>query len=255
LDSLERLHARLDNIEAVQPLLSALRAISLSSRLQAVSKAGSVATYCQELLSILALTLPHVPGSERTSGSGKGTRAESVLLVVGSERGLCGAFNEAVVQFANQVLNRHASEGKAVHLMTLGSRTRHALQRMHRTPVWSGNLSATALPSYAQARRLASTWLIEYRERTISGVEVAYNSYQDLARYKPRCEQLLPLSPRWPKLERPLWPPSIETDARTLLWRAVELWLSATLYGMLLDSAAAEHSARYQLLDLSLIYI
>jgi len=78
-------------------------------------------------------------------------------------------------------------------------------------------------------------------------VEVVYNSYQGLARYEPRHQQLLP-PPTIPE-EQPLWPPTIETDARQLWSLAAELWLSAALYGVLLESAAAEHSARFQLLD------
>ncbi len=45
------------------------------------------------------------------------------------------------------------------------------------------------------------------------------------------------------------WPPIAETDPLWLYVKAVELWLSARLYTVMLESAAAEHSARYQLLE------
>jgi F-type H+-transporting ATPase subunit gamma len=249
VDSLERLNARLDNIEAVQPLLNAMRAISLSSRLLALNKARAAEAYHQDLQTILTLLLPRVPRSQRSPHLASHTSIAYVLLVVGTERGLCGAFNETIAAFADQVLTRHTAAGQEVRLMTLGTRIRSTLERWGRTGVWSGNLSATALPSYALAQQLATTWLADFRTRSISGVEVAYNAYRGLARYEPRCQQLLPPPQRPEKHAQLLWPPTIETDARQLLSRVAELWLSATLYGILLESAAAEHSARFQLLD------
>ena len=51
-----------------------------------------------------------------------------------------------------------------------------------------------------------------------------------------------PLYEPWP-------PPIIETDPLGLYARLIEQWTSASLHGLLLESAAAEHSARFQLLE------
>jgi F-type H+-transporting ATPase subunit gamma len=45
------------------------------------------------------------------------------------------------------------------------------------------------------------------------------------------------------------WPPIVETEPAALRRRLARLWLSATFHGIMLESAAAEHSARYQLLE------
>ncbi|MBC7262170.1 MAG: hypothetical protein H5T63_09155, partial [Chloroflexi bacterium] len=60
MEELERLKSRLDNIRAVEPILGALRTISLGSRLLALNKRRNVDQYAQHLLRILALITPYL---------------------------------------------------------------------------------------------------------------------------------------------------------------------------------------------------
>ncbi len=249
MEQLERLTSRLDNVEAVEPILNALRAISSSSRMQALNRAKAVEQYGQDLLNILSILLPRLhrpPGISQARATSNG---RWVLLVIGSERGLCGAFNEALVEYADQLLTEHVHTGRTVQLMALGTRMQRAFRTVAHQPSWSGRLPATGVPSFSVAQGLVQLWWQRYRSREIDALEMVYNSYRGWAQYEPRKILLFP-----PQL--PLDTPSqalietwIETDPRNLYDRALELWLSAGLYGILLESAAAEHSARFRLLD------
>lgn len=249
MEQLERLTSRLDNIQAVEPILNALRAISSSSRLQALNKVKAVAQYGQDLQHILSVISPCMTGPPVMSQARSATSGQGILLVIGSERGLCGDFNKALVEYADQLLTEHADGGRTVQLAALGTRLQRAFRNTAHQPSWSGRLSATGLPPFHLAQELVQRWMQSFHRREIEAVEVAYNSYQGLAHREPLKMLLLP-----PHL--PLHSPSetqvetwIETDPRRLFDQALELWLSARLYGTLLESAAAEHSARFRLLD------
>jgi len=249
MEDRERLTVRLDNIQAVEPILSALRTIALGSRLLALNRIHDVHQYRQNLLHILALVSPHLPKRYPIHHETRWTSGNIVLLVIGSERGLCGALNDTVAEYAEQVLANYTANGATVMLMTLGARMLRAFRRKGRSPVWSGRLSVAALPPYQLACELTSKWLQSYEKHELDAVEVVYNAYRGLTRYEPSTVRMLPppLSPLIP--EEPEWPPVIETDPLGLYIRVAKLWLSASLYGTLVESAAAEHSARYQLLD------
>jgi len=248
MEELDRLTARLDNIRAVEPILSALRTISSSSRLLALNRFKAVERYHQGLSHILTLIVPHLSRRQRIRSKAHETNGNLALMVIGSERGLCGTFNDAVVEHAEQVLEECSATGTRVLLMTLGSRVERAFQRRDRSPVWSGRLSMTALPPYKLALELASEWLRDYEKQDINAVEVIYNAYRGLAPYQASKLRILPLELP-PLATEAEWPPLIETDARELYVHALELWLSTRLYGIMLESAAAEHTARFQLLD------
>jgi len=183
---------------------------------------------------------------------GKEGEARVVALVIGSERGLCGRFNAAVVERAERYLAEQTAAGAQVELVALGTRVRRILRRHQQPLAWSGALSVTALPPYRLAFDLTRRWLTRYEEREVDAVDLVYNAYRGSARYGPTVARLIPPTLPTPEADALPWPPPIiETDPLSLYARVVEQWATVSLYGLLLDSAAAEHSARFQLLETS----
>jgi F-type H+-transporting ATPase subunit gamma len=292
VEEVERAQARLDNVRTVEPILSALRTISLGSWKTALKRGTGVRRYGERLTTILQFLVPHLPtrrarfsrfkvalrgslrmspstGSGGTSGrvphlrpwpaSGDPGRAkldlggkQAVVLVVGSERGLCGRFNAAVVERAERYLAEQEAKGAQLELLALGSRVLRLLRRRHRPVVWSSKLSAAALPPFHLAFDLTRQWLARYEGGELDAVDLVHNAYRGTGRYEPTVVRLIP--PQLPpeqgvSTSRPWLPPIIETDPLSLYARVVGQWTATKLYELLLDSAAAEHSTRYQLME------
>jgi F-type H+-transporting ATPase subunit gamma len=192
-------------------------------------------------------------------------------LVIGSERGLCGRFNVAVADEAERYLRRESSRGSSIELLVLGSRVERVLRQRGHEPTEAGTLSMTALPSLSMAFDLARRWLKAYEERELDRVDVIYNEYRGTGAYEPTVMQLIP--PELPAGEAPLaregaepgtgieeattplrreraWPaPIIDTDPESLYATVIEQSAAVQLYKVLLDSSAAEHSTRFQLME------
>lgn len=259
MESLERAQSRLDHIRTVAPILGALRTISLGSWKAALQQNHSVRRYGERLTAILPLVVPHLPSGRRAGLARlRAERPEApspqrvATLVVGSERGLCGRFNTAVAERAEQYLARQGTAGAQIELMALGSRLSRVLQRRQQPPDWSGALSLTTLPPYQMAFDMTSRWLLRYEARELDAVDVIYNAYQGPGRYQPTVMRLIPpqISAPEPGSSSERWPPPIiETDPLRLYTRLIEQQTTVSLYGVLLDSASAEHSTRYQLME------
>ena len=270
MEDIERAQTRLDNIRTVEPILGALRTISLGSWRTALSRGDDVRRYAERLMAMLPPLLSHIrpsPLRRRLLAGWRSRRktppspARIAVLVIGSERGLCGGFNTTVVGRAERYLAELSVSGAQVELMALGTRVARLFRRYRRSLAWSGALSVTALPTYRLALDLTRQWLARYEEYDLDVVDLIYNAYRGTARYAPAVMRLIPpqlpsagqVTGRPPDERGPsteLWPPPIiETDPLSLYARVVEQWIAVSLYGLLLESAAAEHSARFQLLE------
>jgi F-type H+-transporting ATPase subunit gamma len=243
MEDIERVETRLENIRSVEPILGALRTISLGAWRSAQKQQRVVRRYTARLLGVLAELLPHLPagGDRVTPASGR-----IVALVVGGERGLAGRFNDDVVDRAHAYLTGHEER---IEWMALGKRAASLLERRGFPLSRTGRLSAAALPSEQVAVGLTESWLARFEAGEIDAVDVIYNAYRGAGRYRPSVERLIP--PQLPAVAAGgTWPPPIiETDPLSLYARVMSQWAAAGLYERLLESAAAEHSTRYQLME------
>jgi len=265
----ERAESRLRNIENVKPILAALRTISMSSWQMARNRRTSPQRYAQHLAKLLPPVLlryeadVHSEARRRASseaGRGEEPGAERVVvMVVGSERGLCGGYNKALLDYLQAALHERYA-GVAVEIMGLGSRVVRELRGAGHALSWTGALSMTTVPSYASALASVTEWLRRYADYAIDVVDTIYNTDRGAGTYEPTVTRLIPT-------ELPVGPGAsavddlpggdaeqwrnviVETDAASLYGRIIEQWTANTYYRVLLDAASTEHAARYQLME------
>jgi F-type H+-transporting ATPase subunit gamma len=258
MEDLERIQERLGRIESIQPVLAALGTISLASWRLALRQRKQVQLYSDQLARAASQLPDQVFGHAPIQGPAGGPEPDPsrpirrTILVLGSERGLCGRFNVAAVGRAELLLSQDLPTGSTVELLALGSRTGHMLGRRGHRPEWTGRLSLTTLPPFELARGLAERWLVRYEEATLDELYLVYNEYSGIGRYEPCVSLLIPpadLISEGGDREGPDPTPIIETDPNSLYRRLVSMLVAARLHEVLIRSAAAEHSTRYQLMD------
>ena len=243
MEDIQRIETRLENVRSVKPILGALRTISLGTWRSAQRQRLVVSQYTERLLTVLAHALPLIPAGH---GAGSMPGGRTVVLVVGGERGLAGRFNRDVVERAEQYQRRRGAE---VEWMALGKRAVRLLERRGFPLSWSDSLSTTGLPSERAALALTERWLARYEAGEIDAVDLIYNAYVGAARYRPSVVRLIP--PELPPVTAGggRQSPIIETDPVGLYAQVIGQWAAVGLYERLLESAAAEHSTRYQRME------
>ena len=99
----DRVQARVDNVSTVKPILEALRTISLGSWQSAMKKRESVGGFAKNYLEILEMVAPYAQKSiQHQKIRFKKPESEEIqpiiVVLVGSERGLCGAYNQQLLR-------------------------------------------------------------------------------------------------------------------------------------------------------------
>jgi F-type H+-transporting ATPase subunit gamma len=250
VENVERTQERLENIRTAEPLLGALRTVSMGSWQAARQQEGSVRQYAARLQGLLPWLLPQLPAQKSRRPRPERKLERVVALLLGSERGMCGRFNRAIVEYGDRYLNGQAEAGIHVELWVVGTRAIRLLERSGRRLDWSQSLPATGLPPYRLADDLTRRWLARFEAGRVDQVDVLYNSYRGVGQYRPQEARLIP--PRIPVQEGSgeYWPqPIVETDPLGLFAQIVRQLTAINLYALLLESATAEHSARYQLME------
>lgn len=171
-----------------------------------------------------------------------------VLLVITSNRGLCGSYNSSVLKLAMNRLAQLRGADYEVLLHAVGARGARYL-RFRKIDVDREHLDFGDLPEYSQIAALGDEMMSQFLGGRISGLEVAYMQFISGGQQQPVIAKLLPLEdlPRAgqaeedPSLLAPCdFLPSPEIILRRLLPNTVRL----KLYQCFMDAAAAEQLMR-----------
>jgi len=169
-----------------------------------------------------------------------------VLLVLTSNRGLCGGYNATVIRAANERIREYARDGINLHLEASGKRA-VIYFRFQRVPTAHTYTHLQDKPKFEDVEQLANRYIADYSAGRIDRVDVAYMKFVSAARQTPVVETLLPLTSvpgagapsRGPKVEYEFLP-----DAAGILEEILPVSFKVRLFKCFLDAAVSEQIAR-----------
>ena len=168
-----------------------------------------------------------------------------VLLVLTSNRGLCGGFNGSVVRTAMERSREMIDAGYGVRLQVHGKRGIQHF-RFLKAAVDKEHVLFDDVPDYKPISQLTDSLIDDYLAGRISGVEVAYMQFLSVARQKPAIAQILPLTNLQPPRKALGYQPPYEfmPAADVLLDQLLPATVRLRLFQCFLDSAASEQVIR-----------
>ncbi len=251
----ERAKARLDNISSIEPLVGALRTISMGTWQMALNKIAKIKSFEENYDHILMEILPLIKKSQlnRRKTKEKTTNiADSIFLIIGTERGLCGQFNETLIDDSQKWINKQ--DISSYQIWAMGSRLIQKLEGRKINFNWRKPLPASDLTTYKQAYLTTQNWLDQFEDYDFNQFYILYNQLKTGSQYQFSTYQLLPfeikdlhmvqkqVTKKWP-------PPIIETDPKGIYRQIVQNYIASSYYLILLKSSAAEHAARFNLME------
>ena len=172
------------------------------------------------------------------------TVKSNLLLVLTSNRGLCGGYNASILRESTGRIREIRAENLTLHLELSGKRS-IAYYRFQRIPAEHTFTHFEDKPTFAQVDELASRYIQMYIGGKIDRVDVAYMKFLNPAKQAATVETLLPLS-AVPSGERAARPVEYEflPDAQGILEEILPVSFKVRLFKCFLDAAVGEQIAR-----------
>jgi len=175
----------------------------------------------------------------------------TLLLVITSNRGLCGGYNGAIIREAAAALRRIHPGGTVadnVYLELSGKRV-IAWCRYQGIPSQANYTHFEDKPQFAQVEELANKYIALYTSGQVDRVEVAYSKFLNAARQIPVVETFLPLAPEALAGKKPTTAAAaVEYEflpsARDILEELLPVSFKIRLFKAFLDAAVSEQIAR-----------
>jgi F-type H+-transporting ATPase subunit gamma len=162
------------------------------------------------------------------------------LIVMSSDRGLCGGLNINLFRSIVQHIEQKKAQNIPTHLMIFGSKGESFFKRFG-APIEGCQTKLGDAPTVKQVMGAARLMLQAYREKRVDSISVAYNSFESTMHQKPVIQRVLPIV--FQPTERG-WDYLYEPNPLVLLDLLFERYLESQLYHAMVENFACEQAAR-----------
>ena len=176
----------------------------------------------------------------------RSTRGALEVVVVTSDRGLCGAFNAGAIRAAEKVIAGATAGTEKFERVVVSAVGRKAAEYFGRRRPLAHKVTGLANVAYADAAALASQIAKRFESGETDRAVIVYNEFVSALTQRANADTLLPLSvaQQVATAGARALPFDIEPDARSLLDVLVPQALEFAVFRALLESQAGEHAAR-----------
>ncbi len=175
------------------------------------------------------------------------------IMLITSERGLCGAFNANIIQRAFQLGKDKKQQGKAVKFYCVGKKGRDQVRKREEFELVKGHTGVMDSFDFSLANKLGVEIIHAFQEHELDEVHLVYGRFESVARQVPYALQILPVTQEEVTEEGAeagtsaeyTYEPSVEGILSELLPRFVKV----QIYRGMLETSASEHAARMAAMD------
>jgi len=251
--TLRELRGRIRSAGSIKKITKAQEMIATSRIGKAQARLNEARPYAAEITKMLTTladkaALDHPLLVERAEPKRAG------VLVVSSDRGLCGAYNSSVLRRGEELFSRLRQDGKAPVLYTVGRKALgyYTFRNWDISDSWTG---FSERPSYEDAAKIAETLVSAFMagadgdgEDGNAGVDelhVVYTEFKSMMSQSAEAHRIAPMVVEYVEEDRgPQTLYSFEPDATTLFEALLPRYLTTRVYAALLESAASELASR-----------
>ena len=250
MPSLKDLKNRIASVKSTRKITKAMQMVSAAKLRRAQDAAEAARPYAERMTAVMSGLAASVGGSDNAPRLLAGTGSDKVqlLVVMTSERGLCGGFNSTIVRLARAKANELLAQGKTVKILTVGKKGREQLRRdLGAHFVGHVDLSEVKKMGYDTAQSIARDILARFEAGEFDVATLFYNRFQSVISQIPTAQQVIPARFDDAGGASALYDyePSEEGILADLLPRSV----ATQVFTALLENGASEQGARMSAMD------
>ncbi len=251
MPSLKDLRNRIASVKSTQKITKAMQMVAAAKLRRAQGAAEAARPYADRLDTVLANLAESAGGQGPRLLSGTGAEQTHLLLVCTGERGLCGAFNTAIVRLAREKANALIAAGKTVKIMCVGKKGYDQLRRgFEKQIIELIDLRSVRTIGYDNAQPIAKKVLERFEAGEFDVCTLFYSRFKSVIAQIPTAQQIIP--PEFDsngKKDDSKISYDYEPDEGDILTQLLPSAVAARIYRALLENMASFYGAQMSAMD------
>ncbi len=247
---LKEVRNRIKSVQSTQQITKAMKMVSAAKLRRAQDAIIQMRPYARKLQEMLSNIVSNMEGGASLALAEERPVEKVLLIVITSDRGLCGAYNSNVVKLAKQTIaEKYAVQLKKgnITIWNIGKKGYESLSKQgFKTEETYKDIFLQL--SFEKVQEAAQAAMYAFENKTFDAVEIIYSEFKNAASQRFVAEQFLPI----PKIQQTGSQKAdfiFEPEKEILLAELMPKILNTQLYKAVLDANASEHGARMTAMD------
>lgn len=253
--NLKEIKLKIGSVKNTQKTTKAMKLVSsakLTRTRQLSEQARSYAYKINDVLSDIAARVSKVQDDGNIGRSFlQNDNPKTVDIVfVTADKGLCGGFNMATIKTVSKLISEYEAKGTKVRLRAAGRKGVDFFSFQGMT-IEQKATDLSSAPDYDRAAEFIHNVVEDFKNKVTDKVVIVYNGFLNMLSQEIRVRDLLPISLDDIKIQDNASMLNIEPeeDEDEVLNELTDKYIDFNMYYALIDSLAAEHSARMQAME------
>lgn len=253
MSTLKQLRLRINGVKSTEKITKAMKMVAASKLHRAQAAKDALKPYANKMYNAVAHLANSVSEVTETTSLITGTgKDDTVLLVVaGSDKGLCGAFNSSLVRKVKEKIIELENEGKKVKLWCIGEKVFEQLKTNFHSYILEHTTEFTK-GTHDDAHEIALRLIDFFNKHEFDTCYFCYVEFKNALKQEPTSRKIIPLNEELKNhnqenLSSILY--EYEPNEAYLLNHILPMNLTIQIYYMMLESIASEHGARMSAMD------
>ncbi len=250
--NLKTLKTRIKSVKSTQKMTKAMKMVAASRLKRAKHAVESSRPYADKIREMVENLAANIAVRENLNENfplltGNGKNETYLLLVVSSDRGLCGGLNSATVKYTKNRINSLISQGRDVKVFCVGRKAYEQLRSLYGKKIIDHKFGIFKnVIDYKIAEELEEKIATLFKENQFDVCEVIYSKFKSAIAQEQVAKQIIPaqIEVKKENASSPELPMSYEPDEETILAKLLPQNLAIQIYNSLLENSASEQGAR-----------
>jgi len=251
--NLKEVRIRIASVNTTQQITKAMKLVAASKLKRAQDRIVQMRPYSEKLNEILSNIMSNLSGGASVGFNKKRPVKKVLIVLITSDKGLCGGFNSNLVKTARRLIaDTYSSQRKSggITMLFVGKKGFDFFKKERDITFITEHVSLMKNISFENSQKVSEILLHEFSEEKYDAIELVYAKFVNAATQRFMLERFLPVEPSAEKKKTKTKADYIfEPEKEELLKELIPKILNTQFFKALLDTNASEHGARMVAMD------
>lgn len=252
MSNLKTLKIRIKSVKSTQKMTKAMKMVAASRLKKSKNLVEISRPYAQKIDEVASGIANNISMKDCFNAkfpllAGTGKDKTHLLLVISSDRGLCGGLNSSIVKLTKQTVEKLTAQGKEVKIFCVGKKAYEQLRVSYDNKIIDKSFGIFKdIVSYESAENIVSNITKRYESGEFDVCHIFYSKFKSAIAQEQVKEQIIPISlkSKDQKKTTSASPMNYEPGEEEILDELLPKNLTVQIYQTLLENAASEQGAR-----------